>query len=96
MTTTIHFSGLYIPPRRETLVPSSFVLRLPGLHVDFTTELVANLYSGGTFTHWVTTSNFIPIYVDSQGFGLTLARVFAWLGVLRAFIQFSISSFVHS
>ena len=26
---------------------SSFVLRLPSLHVDFTTELMAGLYSGG-------------------------------------------------
>ena len=60
--------------RAYTLVPSSFVLPLPGLHVNFSTEPVANLYSGGTFTHWVTTSSFIPIYVDSQGFGLTLAR----------------------
>ena len=65
--------------RACTLVPSSFVLPLPGLHVDFSTEPVANLYSGGTFTHWVTTSSFIPIYVDSQGFGLTLARELALL-----------------
>ena len=34
------------------VVPSSFVLRLPGLHVDFTTELVAGLYSGGTVAVW--------------------------------------------
>jgi hypothetical protein len=34
--------------RACTLDPSSFALRLPGLHVDFTTELAANLYSGGT------------------------------------------------
>ena len=65
--------------RAYTLVPSSFVLPLPGLHVDFSTEPVANLYSGGTFTHWVTISSFIPIYVDSQGFGLTLARELALL-----------------
>jgi hypothetical protein len=25
-------------------------------------------------THWVTITNFIPIYVESQGFGFTLAR----------------------
>ena len=37
--------------RACNLDPSSFVLPLPGLHVDFTTELVANLYSGGTFTY---------------------------------------------
>ena len=60
------------------LAPSSFVLRLPGLHVDFATELVANLCSDGTFalaiTHWITITNFIPIYGVSQGLGLTLAR----------------------
>ena len=64
--------------RAWILAPSSFVLRLPGLHVDFATELVANLCSGGTFacaiTHWITITNFFPIYGDSQGFGLTLAR----------------------
>jgi len=42
--------------------------------MDFSTEPVANLYSGGTFAHWVTTSSFIPIYVDSQGFGLILVQ----------------------
>ena len=60
------------------LAPSSFVLRLPGLHVDFATELVASLCSGGTFasaiTHWITITNFTPIYGVSQGFGFTLAR----------------------
>ncbi len=35
--------------RACTLVPSSFVLPLPGLHVDFSTDLVANRWSGGTF-----------------------------------------------
>ena len=41
---------------------------------------VANVYSGGTsplkrtHPHWVTITNFIPIYVESQGFGFTLAR----------------------
>jgi len=60
------------------LVPSSSALRLPGLHVDFTTELEANLCSDGTFafaiTHWITLTNFIPIYTGFQGFGLTSAR----------------------
>ena len=36
--------------RACTLVPSSFVLPLPGLHVDFSTDLVASLWSGGTLT----------------------------------------------
>jgi hypothetical protein len=62
--------------RACTLDPSSFALPLPGLHVDFTTELAASLYSGGIFTHWVTITSFIPTYVDSQGFGLALARGF--------------------
>ena len=51
--------------RAWILAPSSFVLRLPGLHVDFTTERMADLCSGGTFafaiTHWITLTNFIPI-----------------------------------
>ena len=49
--------------------------------MDFSTEPVANLYSGWTFAHWVTKSSFIPIYVDSLGFGLTLAREFLGLPI---------------
>ena len=48
LTTTLHISGLnhaaYI------LVPSSFALPLLGLHVDFTPDLLARLWSGGTCT----------------------------------------------
>ena len=47
-TTTIHISGLN--HAAYTLVPSSFALPLPGLHVDFTTDPLAKLLSGGTCT----------------------------------------------
>ena len=62
-----------------TLVPSGFGLPLPGLPADFTTELAANLYSGGTCTHWVTISNFTS-YGDSQRLGFRWARELARLG----------------
>jgi hypothetical protein len=47
------------------LDPSGFELPLPGLPSDFTTDLLAMLWSGGTCattarTHWVATTNFIP------------------------------------
>ena len=59
------------------LVPSSFVRRLPGLHVDLTTELVANLYSGGTFAfrdHPLDNNN--QFHPDLRGF----PRFRAYLG----------------
>src|SRR5205823_1440502 len=45
LTTTIHISGLH--HAACILVPSSFVLPLLGVHVDFTADLLARLWSGG-------------------------------------------------
>src|SRR5262245_44512703 len=61
-TTTIHISGLH--HAAYILVPSSFVLPLLGVHVDFTPDLLARLWSGGICTspvrtHWVTLTNFM-------------------------------------
>ena len=47
-STTIHFSELNTDP--ALLIQSGFGLLLPGLPSDFTTELPAMLYSGGTST----------------------------------------------
>ena len=47
-TTTLHISGLH--HAAYILVPSSFALPLLGLHVDFTTDLLARLWSGGSCT----------------------------------------------
>src|SRR4029434_5610563 len=41
LTTTLHISGL--PHAAYMLVPSSFVRPLLGMHVDFTTDLLARL-----------------------------------------------------
>jgi hypothetical protein len=41
------------------LAPPGFGLPLPDLPAEFTTNLLARLWSGGTFTHWVTLANFI-------------------------------------
>ncbi len=49
-------------------------LPLPGLPAEFTTELLAKLCSGRTFTCWVTISNFIPFHRNSQRLGLRWAR----------------------
>jgi hypothetical protein len=46
LSTTILFSGLY--HAACPLVPSSFVRPLLRLHVEFPTDLLARLYSGGT------------------------------------------------
>ncbi len=48
--------------RACNLVPSSFRPSSPGLPVDFTNELPAKLCSCGTYTHWVTLSNFILLF----------------------------------
>jgi hypothetical protein len=48
LTTIISISGLN--HAACILVPSSFALPLPGLHVDFATDLLARLSSGGTCT----------------------------------------------
>ena len=69
------YFGLNIPTCRDTLDPpvehpAIAGLRTPatgfarGFHYPAIAGL-AKLYSGGTFAHWVTTSSFIPIYVDS-------------------------------
>ena len=47
-TTTLHISGLH--HAAYILVPSSFALPLLGVHVDFTSDLLAKLWSGGTCT----------------------------------------------
>jgi hypothetical protein len=48
--------------RACNLVPPSFRPPSPVLPVDFTNELPAKLCSCGTFTHWVTSSNFILLF----------------------------------
>ena len=48
--------------RACNLVPSSFRPPSPVLPVDFTNELPAKLCSCGTYTHWVTLSNFILLF----------------------------------
>jgi len=81
-TTTIHISGLH--HAAYILVPSSFVLPLLGVHVDFTPDLLARLWSGGICTspvrtHWVTLTNFmgsLPI----PRFRVYLGTSSAWLG----------------
>ena len=45
-TTTLHISGLH--DAAYVLVPSSFVRPLLGVHVEFTADLLARLWSGGT------------------------------------------------
>src|SRR5262249_50565450 len=45
-TTTLHISGLY--HAACVLVPSSFVRPLLGVHVEFTPDLLAGLWSGGS------------------------------------------------
>ncbi len=65
--------------RAYALDSSGSRLPLPGLPAEFTTELLAKLYSGRTFTCWVTISNFIPFHRDSQRLGLRWARGLAWL-----------------
>ncbi len=68
--------------RAYTLDSSGSRLPLPGLPAEFTTELLAKLYSGRTFTCWVTISNFIYLSVESQRLGFRWAREFALLGAL--------------
>ena len=65
MTTVCKISGLN--STACSLVQSGFGLPLPSLPVDFTTDLLAKLWSGKTFpvytesTYWVTLSSFIPL-----------------------------------
>ena len=66
--------------RAYALDSSGSRLPLPGLPAEFTTELLAKLYSGRTFTCWVTISSFIPVHRDSQRLGLRWARALALLG----------------
>ena len=42
-----------------TLVPPGFGRLLPGLPAGFTTSLLARLWLDGTFTRWITITNFI-------------------------------------
>jgi hypothetical protein len=46
LSTTILISGLH--HAACTLIPSSSILPLLGVHVEFTTDLLARLWSGGT------------------------------------------------
>ena len=85
-TTTLHISGLH--HAACLLVPSSFVRPLLGVHVEFTPDLLARLWSGGICTspvrtHWVTTTNFmgsLPI----PRFRVYLGTSSAWFGAGRA------------
>ena len=43
------------------LDPSGFGLPLPGLPADFTTDLLAQLWSVGAYAHWLVITNFIPV-----------------------------------
>ena len=80
ITSEFHFlltSEIYnmsSPSGRSAITEISSLGHRTGLHVDFSTDVVASLSSGETSTHWVTTTNFIAIYVRSQGLGLCLAR----------------------
>jgi len=76
MTTIIHFSGLNTEPE-PLLHPASY----SRCRVCTWTSLLTWWLAFGqvglsryAITHWVTSTNFIPIYVESQGFGFTLAR----------------------
>jgi hypothetical protein len=80
-TTTIHISGLH--HAAYILVPSSFVLPLLGVHVDFTPDLLARLWSGGIYTspvrtHWVTLTNFMG--------SLPIPRFRVYLGTSKALL----------
>ena len=79
--------------RAYTLDSSGSRLPLPGLPAEFTTELPAKLYSGRTFTCWVTISNFIYLSIDSQRFGLRWAREFALLATCYFTISKNSGSF---
>ena len=76
MTTTIHFSGLNTRPGfsfRPALhsgCPVCTWTSLPSRWLTFTRVGL----SLSAITHWITITNFIPIYAGSQGFGLTSAR----------------------
>ena len=77
MTTVCKISGLN--STACSLVQSGFGLPLPSLPVDFTTDLLAKLWSGKTFpvytesTYWVTLPNFMN-FVQSRRSGFNLAR----------------------
>ena len=82
MTTTIHFSGLNTEPV-PLFRPASYSgypvctwISLLSWWLTFT-QVGLSRYA---ITHWVTSTNFIPIYVESQDFGLTLARELALVG----------------
>src|SRR2546423_4281739 len=71
--------------RACTLDPSGFGLPLPGLPADFSSDLLARLWSGGTWavstlTHWVTLSSFMSLRpIPSTWIYLgTSTRLFGW------------------
>ena len=100
-TTSIPFSRLN--HAACILAPSSSVLPLLGLHVDFATDLLARLWSGGTFTHWVILTNFLEgffSFLYSQGLGFISTRAICVLQPCSCntyscfWIYFSLSFFV--
>jgi len=78
MTTTIHISGLntepasLLPPASDSRCRVCLRIQLLTCRLNFS-QVGLSQYSIG-ITHWVTLTNFIPTYRDSQGLGFTLAR----------------------
>jgi hypothetical protein len=72
LSTTIQISGLN--HAACFLAPPGFGLPLPALPAGFATDPLARLWSGGTYTHWVTLTNFYRLTPISHRSGLLLAR----------------------
>jgi len=93
MTTTIHISGLntepasLLPPASDSRCRVCLRIQLLTCRLNFS-QVGLSRYSTG-ITHWVTLTNFIPTYRDSQGLGFTLARrtigYLAWSARNQAF-----------
>jgi hypothetical protein len=89
MTTTIHLSGLNTepvslsPPASYSGYPVCTWISLLSWWLPFG-QVGLSRYA---ITHWVTVTNFIPIYVDSQGLGFTLARASGLLGPLSVTLR---------
>jgi hypothetical protein len=86
-TTTLHFSGLNTEPA-PLLYPASYSryrvctwISLPARWLSFSR---VGFPRPGEVTHWVTSTNFIPIYVESQGFGFTLARGWGFFAITES------------
>jgi hypothetical protein len=83
LSTTIQISRLY--HAACFLAPPGFGLPLLGLPARFTTSLLARLWLGGAYTHWVTLTNFyrqhlFPIVLGFPGAtcGLLYCLSFHW------------------